>query len=50
MYLTSNPTGTQNLVYLQTVVGGSPVPEPSTIAVFGLGLIGLWAVRRRFAA
>jgi hypothetical protein len=50
MYLTSNPTGTQNLVYLQTVVGGSPVPEPSTIAVFGLGLIGLWAVRRRLTA
>jgi len=50
MYLTSNPSGTQNLVYLQTVGGGSTVPEPSTVAVFGLGLIGLWAARRRFAA
>ncbi len=39
-YLTSNPAGTQNLIYLAT-------PEPSTVAVFGMGLIGLWAARRR---
>jgi len=40
-YLTaSNPTNVQNLIYLAT-------PEPSTFAVFGLGLIGLWTVRRR---
>jgi hypothetical protein len=39
-YLTSNPSGTQNLIYLAT-------PEPSTVAVFGIGLIGLWAARRR---
>jgi hypothetical protein len=38
--LTSNPAGTQNLIYLAT-------PEPSTVALFGIGLIGLWAVRRR---
>ena len=44
MYLTSNPTGTQNQVYLGTVVA---TPEPSTVALFGLGLIGLWAARRR---
>ena len=37
-YLTAS--GTQNLIYLAT-------PEPSTVAVFGLGLIGLWAARRR---
>lgn len=39
-YLTSPTGNVQNLVYLAT-------PEPSTVAVFGLGLIGLWAVRRR---
>jgi hypothetical protein len=39
-YLTANPAGTQNLIYLAT-------PEPSTVAVFGMGLIGLWAARRR---
>jgi len=44
-YLMSNPSGTQNLIYLQT--NASAVPEPSTVAVMGLGLIGLWAVRRR---
>jgi hypothetical protein len=37
-YLTAS--GTQNLIYLAT-------PEPSTVAVFGIGLIGLWAARRR---
>lgn len=39
-YLTSTTGGVQNLVYLAT-------PEPSSVAVFGLGLIGLWAARRR---
>jgi len=43
-YLTSNPSGTQNQIYLAT---NTAVPEPSTVAVFGLGLIGLWAARRR---
>jgi len=37
-YLTAS--GTQNLIYLAT-------PEPSAVAVFGMGLIGLWAARRR---
>jgi hypothetical protein len=45
-YLTSDPSGTQNQIYLATTTG-STVPEPSTVAVFGLGLIGLWAARRR---
>ena len=38
-YLTSS-SGVQQQIYLAT-------PEPSTIAVFGMGLIGLWAARRR---
>jgi len=38
--LTSTPAGTQNLIYLAT-------PEPSTIALFGVGAIGLLAARRR---
>jgi hypothetical protein len=37
-YLTG--TGVQNLIYLAT-------PEPSTLAVFGMALAGLWAARRR---
>jgi hypothetical protein len=47
-YLTANPSGTQNLIYL-AATPTTPVatPEPSTVAVFGLGLIGLWAARRR---
>lgn len=44
-YLTAS--GTQNLIYLATGAVGGQAPEPSTIAVFGMGLIGLWAARRR---
>lgn len=40
-YLTSTPVGTQNLVYLASA------PEPSTVAVFGLGLVGVWRARRK---
>ena len=32
---------------LVTISGGTPVPEPSAIAVLGLGLMGLAATRRR---
>jgi PEP-CTERM motif len=39
-FLTSTTGNVQDLVYLAT-------PEPSTVAIFGMGLIGLWAVRRR---
>jgi hypothetical protein len=39
-YLTSTTGGVQNLIYLAT-------PEPSTVVTFGMGLIGLWAARRR---
>jgi hypothetical protein len=39
-FLTSTTGNVQDLVYLAT-------PEPSTVAVFGIGLIGLWAARRR---
>jgi len=44
-YLTSTTGSVQNLVYLAT--GSVATPEPSAVAVFGLGLIGLWAARRR---
>ena len=30
-------------------LGGSPVPEPSTMILFGAGLAGMWARRRRSA-
>jgi hypothetical protein len=48
-YLTANnPSNTQNLIYLaNTPTTPVATPEPSTVAVFGLGLIGLWAARRR---
>ena len=44
-FLTSTTGSVQDLVYLAT--GTVATPEPSTIAVFGIGLIGLWAARRR---
>ena len=44
-FLTSTTGNVQDLVYLAT--GTVATPEPSTVAVFGLGLIGLWAARRR---
>jgi hypothetical protein len=44
-YLTSTTGNVQKLIYLAT--GSVATPEPSTIAVFGIGLIGLWAARRR---
>ena len=44
-FLTSTTGSVQDLVYLAT--GTVATPEPSTVAVFGLGLVGLWAARRR---
>jgi hypothetical protein len=44
-YLTSTTGTVQNLIYLAT--GTVTTPEPSTIAIFGMGLLGLWAARRR---
>jgi len=44
-FLTSTTGNVQDLVYLAT--GTVATPEPSTVALFGLGLIGLWAARRR---
>ena len=42
-YLTAS--GTQNLIYLANNVASAP--EPSSIGVIGVGLLGLWAARRR---
>ena len=42
-YLTSNPTGTQNLIYLAA-------PEPSTVTLLGVGIAAVWRARRRRAA
>jgi hypothetical protein len=39
-YLTSNPTGTQNLIYLAT-------PEPSSLLQLGIGIAAVWRARRR---
>jgi hypothetical protein len=44
-YLTSTSGSVQDLIYLAN--GSVATPEPSTVAVFGIGLIGLWAARRR---
>jgi hypothetical protein len=44
-YLTSTTGNVQDLIYLAT--GSVATPEPSTIAIFGIGLAGLWAARRR---
>ena len=44
-FLTSTTGNVQDLIYLAT--GSVATPEPSTVAVFGIGLIGLWAARRR---
>jgi hypothetical protein len=44
-FLTSTTGSVQDLIYLAN--GAVATPEPSTVAVFGIGLIGLWAARRR---
>lgn len=35
---------------LTTITAGTPVPEPGSVALFGLGLIGIVVVRRRAAS
>ncbi len=50
MYLTSDPSGTQNQIYLgtpPTTPVTTPVPEPSAMTLFGVGLAGIWRARRR---
>jgi PEP-CTERM motif len=44
-FLTSTTGSVQDLIYLAN--GTVATPEPSTVAVFGIGLVGLWAARRR---
>ena len=44
-FLTSTTGNVQDLIYLAT--GSVAAPEPSTIAIFAIGLAGLWAARRR---
>lgn len=39
----------QSLIYLASVTPGNQgAPEPSTIALFGVGLLALWAWRRKY--